>query len=221
MGSVGLIGGAVRDLALQSLLAFKSDLDFVLYVEDRRAFTELVSRLKTTRNAFGGYRAMVGRLQVDFWEAGESWAHLHGHYHVTSLADVRHTTFFNLDALIYDVGGKQLFADEATLEDLIHGTLDINLRPNPNEDGAAIRALRRLRKHGLKASSTLIDFLSERIDSSGWDVLIRKDREAYPHAPVLGGLFNGSHPTALSFSQEMKATDGRLLAARQYELDLL
>ena len=218
-GRVGLVGGAIRDLAFQSVLDFKSDLDFVLWVEDRASFDRLISRLNVTQNAFGGYRTKIGGLQVDFWEASQSWAHLHGHYQVRSIADVRHTTFFNLDALIYDVGEQKLLADDLTIRDLLDRFLDINLRPNPNEDGAAVRALRRLRKHGLKASEALIEFIAGRIDASGWNALIRRDQEAFPHAPVLRYLFEATRPSGVGFSKQMQMNGGRLLPECQYEFD--
>lgn len=219
--TVGLIGGAVRDLAFQSIREFNSDVDFVLCVDDRHAFDRMISKLNLKRNAFGGYRTEVGGLRVDFWEASGSWAHLNGHYKVSSLEDIRHTTFFNLDALIFDVGGRKLIADEKVLQGLLDKFLDINLRPNPNEDGAAVRALRRLWKHQLNASQTLIEFLSDRIESSGWEALIDRDRKAFPQAPVLSDLFCSYRPSGAKFKQDMMANRGRLLPSKQYEFDFL
>jgi len=218
-GSVGLIGGAVRDLAFQSVRKFKSDLDFVLCIDDVDAFERLSSTLDLQRNAFGGYRAIVGGLRVDFWEARHSWAHLAGHCQINDLSDVRKTTFFNLDAIILDVGKGELIADEEVLNGFLERYLDINLRPNPNEDGAAVRALRRLWKNQLLASKGLVDFLVERVDASGWEALIERDDLAFPHAPILAGLFQTYRPTASQLKLDFEQTCGRLPPGLQYELE--
>ncbi|MEP1832540.1 MAG: hypothetical protein ABJL57_02530 [Hyphomonas sp.] len=218
-GNVGLIGGAVRDLAFQSVRKFKSDLDFVLCVDDFDAFARLSSTLNLRCNAFGGYRTTVGGLRVDFWEARSSWAHLAGHCQVNDLSDVRKTTFFNLDAIILDVGKRELIADEEVISGFLERYLDINLRPNPNEDGAAVRALRRLWKNQLKASKRLVDFLVERVDASGWEALIERDSLAFPHAPILVGLFQDYRPTANQLKNDFRRAGGRLPPGLQYELE--
>lgn len=218
-GRVGLVGGAIRDLAFQSIRQFSSDVDFVMSVEDASQFREFVSALGPSRNAFGGYRTIVGGLRVDFWEAKGSWAHTEGHCTVEHLEDVLQTTFFNLDALIFDVGQRQILAEEHVLNELIDRLLDVNLRPNPNEDGAAVRAIRRLWQRNLRASDKLIDFMAQRIAHAGWDSLIDRDRQAFPQAPIIGNLFGGSRPSPEKFSTDLKANQGWLLQEQQFELD--
>mgnify|MGYP001792558894 CR=1 FL=1 len=218
-GRVGLIGGAVRDLAFQSVRNFKSDLDFVFSVDDLGAFARLMSMLDLQRNSFGGYRTTVGGFRVDFWEARNSWAHIAGHCQINDLADVRKTTFFNLDAIILDVGERELIADEDVLNGFLERQLDINLRPTPNEDGAAVRALRRLWKDQLLASKHLVDFLVERVDTSGWEALIKRDSLAFPHSPILANLLQSYRPTAYQLYLDFEQTGGRLPPGLQYEIE--
>lgn len=217
-GRVGLIGGAIRDLAFQSIWQFDSDIDFVVSVENEARFDELVAKLAPNRNAFGGYRVQIGGMRVDFWEASSSWAHVKGYRTVRHLEDVLQTTFFNLDALIFDVGQRQLLAEDKVLEDLEERFLDVNLRPNPNEDGAAVRAIRRLWQRNLRASDELIEFIAGRIAHTGWEELIERDRRAFPQAPIVGGLFSHIRPSCEKFTDELKANQGWLRQEKQLEL---
>ncbi len=217
--SVGLVGGAVRDLAFKSVREFKSDLDFVVSVYERALFDRLTSRFALTSNAFGGYRAVISGLRVDLWEAQKSWAHINGHCNVESIADVCSTTFFNLDSIVFDVGKRKLIVSDQTVQEMRQKILDINLRPNPNEEGAAVRGLRRLWTHELFASHELISFIAERIDAVGWSALVDRDRKAFPHAPILGDLFPSHNISGAEFSKNMNKNNGCLSPIQQLEFN--
>jgi hypothetical protein len=217
---VGLIGGAIRDLAFQRSSYFKSDLDFVIEVHDRPAFERAMRCWAPEQTAFGGYRMNVGGLRVDFWEAKDSWANRHRHAVVSTLDDVRKCTFFNLDAVIFDVGSRRLLVDEDVLTAYKTRTLDINLRPNPNEDGAAVRALRRLWAFDLNASAALIDFIAHRISAAGWQSLVDRDARAFPQQPILDVVFK-ERPAPEAFVASMQDSSGRIPRLRQanFEFD--
>lgn len=217
VGRIGLIGGAVRDLAYMSARRFKSDLDFVVEVHDHALFNRLLDQLTVRRNAFGGYRLSLPRLHVDFWDARQSWAAKEGLVAVSKLEDVLATTFFNIDALIYVVGESRLIAREGALEALAARTLDINLERNPNPLGATVRALRRMKQFDLRATPALQTYIANNIAISGWRAIVKRDGSAYPHSPFLRTLFDHV-PDADEFLQLLAQHDGRLPCPRQTDL---
>lgn len=217
VGRIGLIGGAVRDLAYMSMWRFKSDLDFVIEVRDRPLFSKLVDELPLKRNSFGGYRMSLPHMHIDFWEAQQSWAAKEGLVRVSTLEDVLETTFFNIDALIYVVGESKLIARKGAVEALAARTLDISLEPNPNPLGATVRALRRMKQFDLRATAALQKYIAENIRAYGWDVVVARDHSAYPHSPFLAALFETA-PDPEHFLEVMAQHHGRL--PRPHQLDL-
>ena len=65
VGSIALIGGAVRDVARLGGDRFRSDLDFVVYDEDRDAFHSLMEQLGGRPNRFGGFGLRYSRWRID------------------------------------------------------------------------------------------------------------------------------------------------------------
>src|SRR5271163_2052172 len=74
LGSLALIGGAVRDVARAGVRSFKSDLDFVLYDGDVPAFRTLMHSLGARPNRFGGFALRYDRSRVDIWALEDTWA---------------------------------------------------------------------------------------------------------------------------------------------------
>src|SRR5215213_6961887 len=65
LGSVALIGGAIRDVARAGKRAFSSDLDFVIYGSDRARFVAEMDAQGAVRNRFGGYALSRFAVKVD------------------------------------------------------------------------------------------------------------------------------------------------------------
>ena len=185
IGRVGLIGGAVRDMAFTTLRGFVSDLDFVVEVSDQKAYWKLTEEYCAVVNKFGGYRISLNGIHIDFWDAKKTWASTNGIVHVSSLEDVLNTTFFNVDAIMYVLNENQVKLKDGTLQALEGRFLDINLSPNPNPLGAAVRALRRMCQFDMVASVALANFVAAQIDNHGWDKMVRIERQAYPASNTL------------------------------------
>lgn len=101
LGSLALIGGMLRDLALFGNAHFRSDLDFVINPYDLGEFERYMSCIGARINRFGGYALPSRRWQVDVWPLQKTWAHSAGHMTVRYFSDLRNATFFNCDAILY------------------------------------------------------------------------------------------------------------------------
>jgi len=219
IGRVALIGGAIRDLAFKTNHSFASDLDFVVEVEDSHAYTDLIDSYHARANKFGGYRISLEGIDIDFWEAKSSWANTRGHRVVESLEDVLETTFFNVDALLYIVSDDKIQVKEGTFEALDKRYLDINLRPNPNPLGAAVRALRRMCQFDMQASRHLAEFIAEQIDSNGWEKIAALERMAYQRSTTLQKVAK-SPSNGLEFLANLEENNFKLPLICQLELSL-
>ena len=79
-----------------------------------------------------------------FWALETTWAARHAGVSVTRLEDVIRCTFFDWDAVAYDLRARRLICSRDYLGRIRQGTLDINLRPTPSPEGNLLRWIRRL-----------------------------------------------------------------------------
>ena len=184
-GQVGLFGGAVRDALFKSARDFNSDLDFVIEVKNQKQFSKLLEKYSPQKNSYGGYRTIIGNTKIDFWQLKDSWVKNDSNLNVNNIKDLVDTTFFNLDAIIYDLNNRKIYKGNTFSDGIEKETLDINYAHNPNLDSVAVKAIRRLWTHDLRASDKLISFIVERINKSGWESLVERDKNAYPHFQIL------------------------------------
>src|SRR5271169_5230945 len=103
LGSLALIGGAVRDVARAGVKSFNSDLDFVLYDGDAHAFRTLMHSLGAKPNRFGGFSIRYHRWRVDIWALEDTWARTAGLRQVNRLPDLLDCTFFDWDAILFSL----------------------------------------------------------------------------------------------------------------------
>lgn len=182
-GHLVLIGGMLRDVAMFGNAGFKSDLDFVINPYDLAAFEKQMHAIGARVNRFGGYALPSKKWQIDVWPLQRTWAHLEGYVRVRMVGDLRDVTFFSCDAIIYDLAYKKLCAKPGYFDDLDRKMLEINLRPNPNPKGNAVRALRYALMKGFHWGPNLSRFVAETIDEVGWDALreseIRSFKDRY------------------------------------------
>lgn len=92
-GSLVLIGGMLRDLALFGNALFRSDLDFVIDPFDRDIFGQRMSAMGASVNRFGGYSLPLRKWPVDIWPLHRTWAHAAGYVNVRTFQDLREATF--------------------------------------------------------------------------------------------------------------------------------
>ena len=187
LGPTVAIGGFPRDLYLCGNRQFRSDVDFVVDAASLTAFDRLTARLGGTPNSFGGCRIDLGRWMADVWPLERTLAAVFGHVTVSCMRDLLRTTFFDWDAILYSVGDRKLITDHAWFDRINRRVLDINLEPNPNPLGAAVRAIRCAYRWEAAFGERLAAHVAKQIMDHGWQSLADRDRCSFPSA-VLGGL---------------------------------
>lgn len=204
-GRLVLIGGMLRDVALFGNAGFKSDLDFVIDAYDLPSFEKYLSEIGARVNRFGGYALPSRKWQIDVWPLQRTWAHLEGHVNVRTVGDLRNVTFFKCDAIIYDIAYKRLRTKTGYFEDLDRRVLEVNLRPNPNPIGNAVRAFRYAMIKGFRWGPRLTHFIDETIDEFGWCALQDSEFRSFG-TQYIGNLFGDELRRALqeyrSYSSE-------------------
>ncbi|MEO9823291.1 MAG: hypothetical protein ABJO29_15575 [Yoonia sp.] len=178
-GRLVLVGGMLRDLSLFGNAGFRSDLDFVIVPYDIEAFEKHMITSGATTNRFGGYGLLSHRWQIDVWPLQKSWAHVHGHVKLSTVNDLRRATFFNCDAIVYDVESSSIRASKSYFDDLEAKVLEINLEPNPNPSGSSVRAFRYALTKGFSWGPKLSRYVAETIDAVGWDLLLEGEVRSF------------------------------------------
>lgn len=175
---VAVIGGLVRDFAREGRDGFRSDLDLVIDGPVDRV-AELAADLGATSNRFGGFGCKLRPWKIDFWALETTWAHRHRHVPVHKLEDVVGCTFFDWDAIAYDLRARRLICADDYLGRIRERTLDINLLPNPSPLGNLVRAVRRLVLWQLQAGPSLQSFISDHLDETALRFIQAKETELY------------------------------------------
>lgn len=189
IGTVVIIGGLLRDLMLLSKAErFRSDVDIVVDTSNPMLFNDYMSSRNAKLNRFGGYRIEGQYWTVDAWLLENTWAHQMGHVHIGSCRDLVHTTFFNCDAIIYDVASKEVCAKQGYFDELSRRFLEINLRPNPNPVGSAVRALRLSVENQFSWGPSLSMFINELLENTNWESLVSYEQNSY-NTQTIGYFF--------------------------------
>lgn len=179
MGECAVVGGMLRDLCLGGHGAFRSDVDFVADVEDLEAFDGTMERMGATVNRFGGYGVKLASWQVDVWPLQRTWAARKRHAEVRRLDDILKTTFFDWDAVLYYPATGRVAAKEGYFGRLRDRLLDVNLEPNPNPLGNAVRALRYACRWNARLAPTLAEHVGKHVRDCGWDALLVAEERSF------------------------------------------
>lgn len=178
-GRLVLVGGMLRDLALFGNAGFRSDLDFVISPYDLGSFEKYMESIGARLNRFGGYALPSRKWQIDVWPLERTWAHVAGHTRVRTVGDLRSVTFFRCDAILYDLDYRKLITAPDYFGDLYNRVLEINLRPNPNPKGNAVRAFRYALMKGFRWGPQLSEFVDEVLEHEGWCSLLESERRSF------------------------------------------
>lgn len=181
LGRVAIVGGFVRDFARNGRKAFRSDIDLVIEAP-RHDVDVLALKLSAIPNRFGGYAFHHPHWKVDFWSLESTWAVVNGHATADRLEDLVNVTFFDCDAILYELGTKRVVADDAYFTRLALNQIDINLRPNPSEDGNLLRAIRRVFCWGAEPGPELRSFIWQTLDDERFYRLNDIEQSLYPIA---------------------------------------
>lgn len=176
IGEVALFGGVIRDLSLDTINSLASDVDIVVKSFPEFTLYDAIESFSPKKNAFGGYRLSLDKWYVDVWEFSDTWAFRQGLVEGKDFNDLIQTTFFNWDAIAYDVNRNFIICKEDYLHPLENRILDINLEDNPNVTGTVVRALRTLDKYNSKFTWRLASYVYENGMRVGNHALIEIDK---------------------------------------------
>lgn len=199
IGNVLIVGGLIRDLAFYGADERPiADIDFVVTGRVRQ-LSLLAESLGAVPNRFGGFGLKKGGYKVDFWSLHNTWAKVHRHARVNSPKDLIRTTFFDWDAVVYNVSSRELHAIPSYIDRLNKRVLDLNLVENPSVHGNLVRALRRLVMWDAKPGRKLSAFLGEHLDAADWKEIVAAETHAF-HVSYLDQF-----GTALEFRRKVLA----------------
>ena len=175
ISDVSVYGGMLRDILMSGNRSFTSDIDLVVSGIDSQRLNTFFLHYDAIKNKYGGYRACIGKWRVDVWLLENTWANKHNHISIQSMQDLTRATFFNWDAIVFNINRSQLIASDNYFCDVSNRYLDINLAPNPNPLGNAIRAIRAGLKHRASISTSLVSFIYETINHVSDEDLISNE----------------------------------------------
>lgn len=210
---VAVIGGLVRDFAREGRAGFRSDVDLVIDASAGRV-AEVAKKLGAAPNRFGGYGFRGGPWRIDFWALETTWAARHAGVPVVRLDDVIRCTFFDWDAIAYDLQAKRLICSQNYLDRIRRGALDINLRPTPSPEGNLLRSMRRLVLWRLYPGPALRSFIEEHLDELTFRAIQIKECQIYPSSVT------SIWKNAEAARQELLEDGQRRYLHRQFKLDV-
>lgn len=210
---VAVIGGLVRDFAREGRAGFRSDIDLAIEAPAGEV-AELANRLGATPNRFGGYGFRGGPWPIDFWALETTWAARHGGISLTRLEDIIQCTFFDWDAIAYDLRMRRLICSRDYLSRIRRGALDINLRLTPSLQGNLLRSMRRLVLWQVQTGPTLRAFIEENLDEDTFRSIQATEVRLFPY-PVTSAWEN-----AQAARKALLGDKQRDAFFNQFELDL-
>lgn len=203
-GRVAIVGGMIRDFAREGYKGFSSDVDLVIDA-DPDGVTALAAQLNAKPNQFGGFSWVSGSWKIDFWALHTTWSYREGHAEISSLEDIIRCTFFDWDAVMYDLSSRSVFCDQAYLDRLKSGYLDINLMATPSVQGNLLRAVRRLLLWDLEQGPRLAEFIDKHLDHESFAQIAATNRSLYGDTLVSGLGGEQNLRSVLSCKEERKS----------------
>ena len=179
LGRTAVIGGMLRDLHLSGPRGFRSDVDFVVHPPSLGEYDRFVAAAGGVPNRFGCHAVRLSRWKVEVWPLQRTWAWVAGHARLGALDDILGTTFFDWDAVLYDVGERRVIAAPGYFERVAARVLDVNLAPNPNPLGNAVRALRYAHRWGAALGEGLAAHVAGQVEEAGWDALVAYEARSF------------------------------------------
>ena len=204
LGDVVIIGGMLRDLSISGREGFHSDIDLVIHASDKEKLEYAFSKYEWTKNKFGGYRINTGRWPIDLWTFDSTWAFKEGYVKGEDFKDLCKTTFFNWDAIVFELYSGQLHAADDYIKLINEKKLDINLQPNPNPLGNVIKIFRYYEKYGAVLSPRLVEYANSILKDLSYNDILAYERKSYEKNTVLDTFrFQYIYKQMISHQKEM------------------
>jgi len=163
LGTVVVCGGAARDW---SRGRSPRDLDLVIDIPSE-VLQAHMEPFQCHRNPFGGYEYHLNDCElpylpakIDLWALQDTWAFrtYPDLFPDPTLADIRRSVFFNLDAILVEPRPEGFLDIEGCIETLQSKVLDIVLEANPFPRFCAVKAMVQANKYQLSLSERLVDY---------------------------------------------------------------
>lgn len=158
LSDLAIFGGMIRDLNLNKTGTFRSDIDLVSTASAEEIYSNIRNYLPV-RNRFGGFRFFFLGRPYDIWSLEDTWAVQEGYVTVSSIEDLCKTTFFTVDAALFDVKRESFYTADFCRRSIEERILDINLIHNPFPEKMALKAVDLSVRSGLKMSYELCEFV--------------------------------------------------------------
>jgi hypothetical protein len=127
------------------------------------------------------------------WPRERTWAAMHGYVSVSCLQGLVNVTFFDWDAALYDLAGRRVTTQQCYFERIWRRVIDVNLEPNPNPLGNAVRAPRYAYRWNAALGQKLVAHVAKQIRDHGWHGLVAYENRSFA-TPVLNA-FDGDSLT--------------------------
>jgi hypothetical protein len=158
-----IFGGMLREFALKNGRQFSSDIDLVAMVSHKELYDSIV-HFNPEQNKFGGFRFSIEKILIDIWAFEDTWAFREGFVKGRGIEDLLKTTFFNVDAVAYNLSTGELFYSEDWARGIHSRILDINLLQNPSIEKMARKAIKMACVKEFSIGSALAKFLIDNIE---------------------------------------------------------
>lgn len=173
-----IIGGLVRDLARGGITNRQFDVDVVLDMSPEEVET-IAYDSSAIPNRFGGFGTLKDGWKIDYWALSTTWAHRSGYSKLYFAVDIIDTTFFNVDAVAFDIKHRRVYMHDNYLDDLRDRLLEIELEPNPSIAGNLVRAVRRLKMWNYRCGPKLASFLKAHVNKDMFDHIVETELKLY------------------------------------------
>ncbi|POB14395.1 hypothetical protein [Halobacteriovorax sp. DA5] len=173
-----IFGGLLRDLTIDGLKFFKSDVDIVLdgsEIDFSLILLRISKSYNMKKNKFGGYRIKLNYWVIDIWLLSNTFAFKKKHVEYREQKDLLKTVFFNWDAIYYNYNKKELVYSKDYFESLRMLKLSIVNPINHNPVGAFRRLTRFASKINFEIDVSVVSYFSDLPLES--ELLNNKDRE--------------------------------------------
>lgn len=176
-----LIGGAIRDVINDKE---PRDIDLILNIDNEEIFEEIIlaNNIKYKKNNFNGYKLFFDNLSYDIWLLKNHYSFKENYYN-KNIKNIKNTTFFNYDSLMFDIRTKYLEVShyeqciKEQLIDLVGSEQVVNNNPTPIMNIA--KAFKVKKETDYAFSNNLIEYIKKFLDLKGTDNLFYEIMDEY------------------------------------------
>ncbi|MGE9311079.1 hypothetical protein ACLOAU_05515 [Niabella sp. CJ426] len=156
-----IFSGVIRNFFLKDAGKIR-DLDIVFNC-DEKYLKFLLKGIDYKRNSFGGYKLLIGNLNIDFWHIDNTWAFQNKKVDNLLFKDqtLANTSFFNFASVVYNLSKKEFIFSNSFLSFLNDRTLDIVLRDNPLPELCIVNTVYYKTQFNLEVSDRLKKYFVE------------------------------------------------------------